>query len=144
MTIFENLCSASGRILLGLYFFLAGGVNKVFNYQATADYMADHAMIMIPFLLFLTTLIQLVAGAFLIVGFQTKISAFLLAGLTLVISLVLHDFWTLTPGELQTAHETQNFVKNMGILAGLLAIAGLGRGPWSLESRMRRASQANG
>jgi putative oxidoreductase len=139
----EHLLAASGRILLGLYFFLAGGVNKVFNFQTTADYMAEHDMIMIPFLLTLTMLIQLIVGATLIIGFQTKISAFLLAGLTLVISLVLHDFWTLPGGELQTAHETQNFVKNMGIVAGLLVCAGLGGGQWSLDSKRNRGLQQN-
>lgn len=144
MNTLENLFSASGRVLLGLYFFLAGGINKVFNYQTHVDYMADHDMVLIPFLLILTTAIQLIAGAFLIIGYQTKVSAFLLAGLTLVISLVLHDFWTMAAGELQTAHETQNFVKNMGIMAGLLALAGLGGGAWSLEYRMKRPSQTSG
>lgn len=144
MNTIENLFSASGRILLGLYFFLAGGINKVFNYQTHVDYMTEHAMVLIPFLLILTTAIQLVAGGFLVVGYQTKISAFLLAGLTLVISLVLHDFWTMPAGELQTAHETQNFVKNMGIMAGLLALAGLGGGAWSLESGIKRVVQPSG
>ena len=57
------------------------------------------------------------------------------AGLTLVINAVMHDFWTLPAGELQTAHETQNFVKNLGIVAGLLVVSGLGAGRWSLDSR---------
>ena len=137
----EHLLAASGRVLLGLYFFLAGGLNKVFNFQLTADYMASHDMIMITFLLTLTMLIQLIAGATLIIGYQTKISAFLLAGLTLVISLVVHDFWTMPAGELQTGHETQNFVKNMGIMAGLLVCAGLGGGQWSLDSKRIRGLQ---
>ena len=46
-----------------------------------------------------------------------------------------HGFWTLPAGELQTAHETQNFVKNLGIVAGLLVVSGLGAGRWSLDSR---------
>ena len=70
-----------------------------------------------------------------VAGYQTRIIAFLLAGLTLVISIVMHDFWTLPAGELQTAHETQNFVKNMAIMAGLLAVAGLGGGRWSMDAR---------
>jgi len=47
----------------------------------------------------------------------------------------MHDFWTLPAGELQTGHETQNFVKNMGIMAGLLVTAGMGGGAWSLDNR---------
>ncbi len=129
--------------MLGTYFLLAGGVNKIFNYQTHADYMAEHGMVLIPFFLILTLLIQFIGDGALIAGWQTKICAFILAGLTLVISLVLHDFWTMPAGELQTAHETQNFVKNMGIMAGLLVLAGLGSGPWSLDSRKTRAVQGD-
>jgi putative oxidoreductase len=108
---------------------------KIFNYQGTADYMASHGMTFIPFFLILTIIIQTGGGLTMIVGYQTKATAFLLAGLTLVINAVIHDFWTLPAGELQTAHETQNFVKNLGIVAGLLVVSGLGAGRWSLDSR---------
>lgn len=107
---------------------------KIFNYQGTADYMAEHGMVMIPFFLMLTIIIQLGAGAALIAGYKTQIAAFLLAGLTLVISLVMHDFWDVTDA-LQRGHETQNFVKNLGIIAGLLVLSGLGAGPYSLDQR---------
>jgi putative oxidoreductase len=49
--------------------------------------------------------------------------AFMLAGLTLVISLFMHNFWAMAPG-LEQAHEMQNFIKNLAIMAGLLALAG--------------------
>ncbi|MFK7863859.1 MAG: DoxX family protein [Pseudohongiellaceae bacterium] len=132
---FEKLCVTAGRLMLGLYFFLPGGLAKVFNFQGTADYMAANDMFAVSFFLVLTIIIQLGAGGALILGFRTKLAAFLLAGLTLVINLVIHDFWTLPAGELQTAHETQNFVKNLGIVAGLLVAAGLGGGPWSLDAK---------
>lgn len=128
----ELLCITVGRALLGIYFILPG-LTKISNWEGTSSSMADHGMFLIPFFLGLTILIQLAGGAAMVVGYQTKIVAFLLAGLTLVISLVMHDFWTLPAGELQTGHETQNFVKNMAIMAGLLAVAGLGGGAWSLD-----------
>lgn len=132
---FEKICVTTGRVMLGLYFFLPGGLAKVFNFQGTADYMAANDMVFVPFFLVATIVIQLGCGGAMVVGYQTKISAFLLAGLTLVINLVIHDFWTLPAGELQTGHETQNFVKNLGIVAGLLVAAGLGGGAWSLDAR---------
>jgi len=131
---FEKLLVTTGRVLLGLYF-IGPGLNKVFAFETNANYMADHGMILIPFFLVLTIVIQLGGGAAMVAGYRTKIVAFVLAGLTLVISLVMHDFWTLPAGELQTGHETQNFVKNMGIMAGLLVLAGLGGGAWSLDAR---------
>lgn len=134
----EQLCVTAGRVLLGIYFILPG-LGKVFDFEGTSSYMADHGMVMIPFFLGVTILIQLGGGAAMVVGYQTKVVAFVLAGLTLVISVVMHNFWALPAGELQTAHETQNFVKNLAIMAGLLVAAGLGGGAWSLDNRKIRA-----
>ncbi len=131
---FEKLFVTAGRVLLGLYF-IGPGLNKVFAFETNSNYMAEHGMVLIPFFLILTIIIQLGGGAAMVVGYQTRIVAFILAGLTLVISVVMHDFWTLPAGELQTAHEAQNFIKNMAIMAGLLMAAGLGGGAWSLDAR---------
>jgi len=139
--IIESLLATMGRVLLGLYFIIPG-ITKITGYDATSQYMADHGMILIPFFLILTIIIQVGGGLIMVAGYQTKFTAFILAGLTLVISLVMHDFWTMPAGELQTGHETQNFVKNMAIMAGLLAMAGLGGGRWSLDARLARAGAA--
>lgn len=131
---FEKFCVTTGRALLGIYFILPG-ITKVTGFEQNSQYMADHGMIFIPFFLVLTIIIQIGGGAALVAGYQTKIIAFILAGLTLVISIVMHDFWSMPAGELQTNHEIQNFVKNMAIMAGLLAVAGLGGGAWSLDQK---------
>lgn len=130
----ESLCPLAGRIILGLYFLLPGALLKIVDFQGTAEYMASHGMFMIPVFLLLTILVQAAGGLSLLLGYKAQLGAFLLAGLTLLISLVMHNFWALEEGVMR-AHETQNFVKNMGIMAGLLAIAGLGAGPFSLDHR---------
>lgn len=136
--IFESLLTTAGRVLLGVYFILPG-INKITDFEGNSQYMADHGMVFIPFFLVLTIFIQVGGGFAMVAGYQTKIIAFVLAGLTLVISLVMHDFWTMEPG-LQTSHETQNFIKNLAIMAGLLVAAGLGGGAWSLDSRLKTGS----
>ncbi len=80
-------------------------------------------MIFIPFFLVLTIIVQLGGAGALIAGYRVTFTAFILAGLTLVISVVMHDFWNIEAG-IQQAHETQNFVKNLAIMAGLMALAG--------------------
>ena len=74
-------------------------------------------------------------GIAIIIGFKGKLSAFILAGLTLVISIYMHDFWTMAEGLART-HETQNFFKNMGIMAGLLMVSSIGTGWLSLDNRI--------
>lgn len=43
--------------------------------------------------------------------------------MTLTISLFMHDFWNFEAGTEQS-HEMQNFIKNLGIMAGLMFVAG--------------------
>jgi putative oxidoreductase len=136
MSYIENACLLTGRVLLGLYFILPG-VGKIADFAGTSAYMEQHHVPMIPVLLVLTIVIQLAAGSALIVGFKGNWSAFLLAGLTLVISIFMHNFWDLAEG-MERAHETQNFFKNMGIMAGLLMVAALGTGRFSLDQRLSK------
>ncbi len=133
MRVIENSCLLAGRLLMGLYFILPA-IGKIVDFEGTSEYMAAHDVPLIPVLLILTIIIQLVAGGFLVVGFRGQWAAFLLAGLTLVISIYMHNFWDYTAG-IERTHETQNFFKNMGIVAGLLVMAGLGTGGLSLDSR---------
>ena len=134
MTVFQNFCLLSGRILLGLYF-IVPGISKITNFDGTSAYMAAHDVPMIPLLLALTIVIQLGAGTAIIVGFRGQFAAFILAGLTLMISIAMHHFWDLEEGIVK-GHETQNFIKNMAIMAGLLVVAGLGTGRFSLDRRL--------
>jgi len=47
-----------------------------------------------------------------------------LAGLRLLISLFMHNFWAMEE-DVQQAHEMQNFIKNLAIMAGLMYVAGV-------------------
>jgi putative oxidoreductase len=129
----SRLFLPASRIILGVYFLLPG-LMKFTQYDMHVEYMTSHNMFLIPFFLILSGVIQLGGAAALIVGYKIEIVAFVLAGLTLVISLVLHDFWTMAEG-LQRSHETQNFFKNMGIMAGLLALSSAGAGAFSLDAK---------
>jgi putative oxidoreductase len=111
-----------GRALLGLYFVLPG-ITKITGWDGTVEYMAAHGVPLIGVLLPLTIALQIGGGALLMAQRLVAPTALVLAGLTLVISLFMHDFWTMAEG-MERAHETQNFVKNLAIMAGLLVAAG--------------------
>ena len=111
-----------GRGLLGLYF-IVPGITKITGWAAMSAYMEQHGVPMIPVLLVLTIILQIGGGACLAIGYRTQLMAFVLAGLTLMINLFMHDFWNVYEGTDQ-GHETQNFIKNLAIMAGLLFVAG--------------------
>jgi putative oxidoreductase len=97
--------------------------------------MEVHGVPAVAALLPITIVLQLGGGAALIAGWQIRATALMLAGMTLVINVFMHDFWNIYEG-LSQQHETQNFVKNLAIMAGLLALAaGPASGRWSLDQR---------
>lgn len=127
----EDASLLLGRFLLGIYFILPG-ISKITGYAGTAEYMAQHDVPMIDVLLPVTIVLQIGLGLALIVGYRGQIAALILAVLTLIISVYMHNFWAMEEG-LQQRHETQNFFKNLGITAGLLVTAGIGTGKFSLR-----------
>ena len=118
---YDNYYFVLGRTLLGLYF-IVPGMTKIAGYQGYLDLMASKSVPLVEVLLPLTILVQVGAGLFLIAGKNLRVSALLLFGLTILINLFIHNFWALA-GDPGQAHETQNFVKNLAIAAGLLVIA---------------------
>jgi putative oxidoreductase len=137
MKLLETSSAVIGRLLLGLYFILPG-LQKIDNYEGTTRYMQSFSVPAADALLPITIVLQIVLGIAVIIGYKTKIAAFLLAGMTLVISLYMHSFWNL-PDSAVVIHETQNFIKNMAIMSGLLILAGRGAGQYSIDNKMQHA-----
>ena len=117
----ESTALTLGRCLLGLYFLLPG-IMKITGYPGTVAYMSEHGIPLIDLLLPLTILLQVGGGAALMLAVKLRDVAVILALLTLAINFGMHDFWNLYP-ETSQPHEVQNFVKNLGIFAGLLVLA---------------------
>ncbi|MGY9025268.1 MAG: DoxX family protein [Candidatus Pelagibacterales bacterium] len=128
-----NINLLIGRIIIGLYFLVPGAIAKIFNYSFIYDYMAEHEVPYIHIALVLTIIIQLFCAISIIIGWHSKLSAFILALLTLLISYYMHDFWNMA-ASIQQEHETQNFVKNLGIFAGLLILSAANPGKYSFKS----------
>jgi len=118
---FDGLFFVAGRSLLGLYF-IGPGLSKVFDFTSTLALMRMKGVPFTSVLLPLTIVIQLLGGIFLILGRNLRLTAFILFGLTIVINIYIHNFWTLN-GDPSQGHEIQNFVKNLAIAAGLLVLA---------------------
>lgn len=111
-----------GRILLGLYFLLPG-LMKLASPAQTIAYMENHAILFAPPLMWFSAIVNIVGGLLLISGRHVRLVAYGFVIYILLVNFLLHDFWNM--GEDLVQHETQNFFKNLGILAGLLVLAGV-------------------
>ena len=110
-----------GRFLLGLYFLLPG-LAKVFLFQDNLNVVILREVPFPTFSLLLVTIAQIFFGTMLMLGKYVHMGALVLAVVTLLINFYIHDFWNMAEDANQ-AHETQNFVKNLGIFAGLLVLS---------------------
>ena len=117
----EKILITAGRVLLGIYFLLPG-ISKIPTYAGTTEYMLLHNIPLASILLPITIVLQIGLGVMLIIGYRIKESALILAALTIFIKIGMHDFWNEYPNT-DTGHETQNFVKNLAIFAGLLVLS---------------------
>lgn len=111
-----------GRVLLGLYFLLPGLMKAAGPAQTIAYMEANGVVLFTPALMWFATAVNIVGGLMLIFGRHVRYVAYGFVVYILLVNFTLHDFWTME--ETRVQHETQNFVKNLGIMAGLLVLAG--------------------
>ena len=116
----DEIAFTAGRILLGLYFVLPG-IAKFLNWQSHIDLMQHHNVPFTAPLLLLAGIANLLLGFMMLTNRFVRLAAYGCVLYILVINFNLHDFWNFSG--MEGAHETQNFVKNLGILAGCLVLA---------------------
>ena len=133
MNTLANINLLIGRIIIGIYFFVFGAIFKIFNYDFTYEYMLSHEVPYTNIALLITIFIQFFCAIGVVIGWQSRVSAFLLAIVTLLINYYMHDFWNMNTGNDQQ-HEMQNFIKNLGIFAGLLILSATHPGKYSYKS----------
>ena len=117
----QSLAVHIGRVLLGLYF-LVPGMSKFAAWDRNIELMQHHNMSYVEPLLVIAGIANIVLAVLLLANRYVALAAYASVLYVIVINLNLHDFWNFTG--LEAKHETQNFVKNLAILAGLLVLAG--------------------
>ena len=110
-----------GRSLLGLYF-LIPGLAKIFNYSDTLILMESKEVPLAEIALPLTILIQVIFSSSLLLNKYLRLSSLILAALTVLINIYIHDFWNLI-ADPEQGRELQNFIKNLAIMAGLIILS---------------------
>lgn len=119
--------------LLFVALFLPAGISKLTGFSGTVGYIASVGLPLPVLGAALALVVEIVGSLALLAGFGTRIAAVALAAFTLVASFFFHAYWAV-PAE--QAFVTQLlFWKNMAVVGGLLALAALGAGAFSLDAR---------
>lgn len=121
---------ALGRVLLALLF-LWSGYGKLMNPAGTAGYMKSFGLPLPEVLVWVALLVELAGGAMLVLGYKVRWAALALIVFTVIASFVFHAFWAVPPA--QAMGQQINFMKNIAIIGGLLALLAHGSGRYAIE-----------
>jgi putative oxidoreductase len=130
MTRQTDAIALTGRVLIGVLFLLAG-LSKLGAPAATQGYIASVGLPAPLAAYTVAVLVEVVGSVLLIVGFQVRVVATVLAVFTLVTALFFHNNFA-------DQNQMIHFLKNVAILGGLLQVAAFGAGTLSLDNRFGR------
>lgn len=127
MNTLQTLAAPAGRVLLAALFLVAG-LGKITAYEGTAAYMASQGVpgAALPLVIGL----EVLGALAIIIGWQTRLVAFLLAGFSAVSALLFHANFSDPIQQIM-------FLKNFAIAGGFLLLVAHGAGAWSLDARHR-------
>ena len=134
MNALQNPLALLARLLL-VALFLPAGIGKISGFAGTAGYIGSVGLPMPELGAAIAIAVEVLGGIALIIGLGTRWAALALAGFTLVASFFFHAYWAL-PAEQQMMQQLM-FMKNIGVVGGLLALAAFGAGAFSLDARRK-------
>jgi putative oxidoreductase len=138
----NNVAGADAALLIARIalaaIFLYSGYGKLTNPSGFSTYLLNHGFPGgVSYPLALTAgAIEALGGLAILVGFQTRYAALLLALFTLVAALIGHRFWEITDAA-QRGNQLIHFWKNMAMVGGFLALYAAGAGAFSVDVRRR-------
>jgi len=128
----NNALNLIGRILLAALF-LPAGLSKLSGFEGTVGYIASVGLPLPAVGAAAALAVEILGSVALIVGFQTRIAAAVLAVFTLTASVFFHAFWAAAPE--QAFVQQLLFFKNVGVVGGLLVLVSSGAGAWGLDAK---------
>jgi putative oxidoreductase len=128
--VFADYLPVVGRLLIAPLF-MGAGAAKLGDIAGTVGYMQAHGMPLATFLVWPAALVELLGGALLLVGWQTRWVALALALFTAVATPIFHSYW-MEADPMMAYQQSLHFWKNMALIGGLLFAAAHGPGRLAL------------
>ena len=132
MNTYQSALNLIGRLLI-VALFLPAGLGKIAGFEGTLGYFASLGIPAPVFALLATIVIEVLGSIALIVGFQTRIVAVIMAVFTLAAAVTGHAYWA-APADAAFIAQLL-FFKNIAVMGGLLVLASAGAGSFSIDGR---------
>ncbi len=116
--------------------FLPAGISKISGFAGTVGYIASKGAPLPEVAAAIAIIVEVGGGLALILGFKTRWAALALAVFTLVATVMFHNYWALPAAQQMT--QQLMFMKNIGVIGGLLTLAAWGAGAFSVDGNSKR------
>jgi putative oxidoreductase len=123
----QPLALLVARLLLALIF-LVMAVRQIVYWAAVQRDMAAHGLALTGPLLLGAITVELIGGAALVLGYEARAAAIVLAAYTLVATAVFYR-------RIADREILVHALKNLAIIGGLIMLAAVGPGPFSLAAQ---------
>jgi putative oxidoreductase len=125
-----------GRLFIGLPF-MASGLSKLAGYGATIALIESSKLPLPPPLAYAgAVIVEIGCGTLMVIGFQTRIAATILALFCLATAASFHTNFA-------DPDQIFHFIKNMVMTGGLLQVVTYGAGAVSIDSRYSKGPGVN-
>lgn len=125
-----------GRILLSVLF-LTSGFFKITAYSIMVGHAAARGVPMAGVGVAVAAALELFGGLAILTGFQAKAVGWILFLYLIPTTFFFHNFWDVPGAEQQNT--MIHFLKNLGIMGGLLLLAANGAGAYSVDASRKLA-----
>lgn len=129
---YQNTWNLFGRLLIAAMF-LPAGLSKLNAFDGTAGYFASLGLPMPTLALVIAIAVEVLGSIALIVGYQTRVIAIVMAIFTLAASFAGHAFWNVPADQMRVMQLM--FFKNLAVIGGFLILASNGAGKFSIDGR---------
>lgn len=126
-----------GRILISVVFIL-GGIGKITGFSMEEGMVAAKHLPLPAVALGIALVIELLGGLAILFGVFTRVVAWILFIYLIPTTFLFHNFWAMSG--MDHVDNMIHFEKNLAIMGGLLILATLGAGAFSIDSS--RTAQA--
>ena len=128
----QNTLNLIGRLLV-VALFLPAGLAKITGFAGTVGYFASLGIPVPTLAVVVTIAVEVLGSLALLVGYQTRLVAIVMAIFTLAASVAGHAYWAAPADQAFVAQLL--FFKNMAVIGGLLVLASAGAGAFSIDGQ---------
>jgi putative oxidoreductase len=132
----SSVVALLGRVFLSAIFIMFG-FSKVFAFGSFAEMLASKGFPLATPAMAVAIAIEVLGGLAILLGFQTKITAWIIFLYLIPTTFLFHNFWAVQG--MARMDNLAHFFKNVAIMGGLLLLAAYGPGKYSLDLRAAKA-----